>query len=545
MYIYFLLISFSLIGYGFIIKKFLKIHTNCLGILGLLGITFIAFISFSTTILFRHDILFNSIILIIGIVFFLIHILYISKNELKKQFLIFTLVFLFLFIFITISKNHDDFPYYHFPYSHLLTQFSHPIGIGLWNNGFRNPSSIFFINSLFFLPIKKYYLFHLTPAFVLGFSNIFLINNIFNKHEFNKNKLISILSLLFFFFLNVFFYRLSEHGTDRSGMILTMVAIIFLIKLIIDKKKFYQNRSIDNLKIFSVIICFVVSIKPFYLINLGLFLIILSYKDLRKIFFNQIFSKTFFYCISFIIFIIFYTFINSGCLIYPIISTCFDNISWYVGDKHTNDVRIWFELWSKGGANPHTVVKDKINYISNLNWLKNWIDVYFFNKVSDFLISIIIFISVFFLSFKEKFFISNRKIFNLKALYLLLFIFFLEWFFEHPTLRYGGYHIIALLFFVPLAEILANQKIQFNRYVKKSIIWILITLFLFFVRNTLRLEDEFNKYLFNPIIDENYKFIGGDETFHKRYSIIMKKNISNYRSLNVFNKKKFIITIKK
>ena len=52
---------------------------------------------------------------------------------------------------LLISKNHDDFPYYHFVYTYNLTQFDLNIGIGQFNHGFRTPSSIFYINSLFFL----------------------------------------------------------------------------------------------------------------------------------------------------------------------------------------------------------------------------------------------------------------------------------------------------------------------------------------------------------------------------------------------------------
>ena len=70
------------------------------------------------------------------------------------------IVFSILFIFILSGKNHDDFPYYHFPYTHILTQFNHPIGLGLINNGFRNPSSLFYLNSLFYLP--KIEIFHIT-----------------------------------------------------------------------------------------------------------------------------------------------------------------------------------------------------------------------------------------------------------------------------------------------------------------------------------------------------------------------------------------------
>ena len=52
-------------------------------------------------------------------------------------------------------KTHDDFPYYHFSYSHYLTENSLIFGMGHFNLGYRTPSSIFYLNSLFYLPFVK------------------------------------------------------------------------------------------------------------------------------------------------------------------------------------------------------------------------------------------------------------------------------------------------------------------------------------------------------------------------------------------------------
>ena len=49
----------------------------------------------------------------------------------------------------------------------------------------------------------------------------------------------------------------------------------------------------------------------------------------------------------------------------------------------------WYEQWSKAGATPNFRVDDPENYIKGFNWVSNWIDLYFFNKVSDFLAGLI------------------------------------------------------------------------------------------------------------------------------------------------------------
>ena len=42
----------------------------------------------------------------------------------------------------------------------------------------------------------------------------------------------------------------------------------------------------------------------------------------------------------------------------------------------------------------------------------------------------------------------NKKIFGTYAVLIILFI---EWFYNHPSLRYGGYSLIALIFFIPIS----------------------------------------------------------------------------------------------
>ena len=148
MYLYFYLIVFSLVGYGLITCKYLKIKTFNFGTLGLIGISSLALISFGTSLFVKHGQLFNSLILILGLIFLILN--FNRIKNLKKEIIYTFVIFLFLLLFISIGKNHDDFPYYHFSYIQLLTDYSHPYGLGRINNGFRSPSSIFFISSIYF-----------------------------------------------------------------------------------------------------------------------------------------------------------------------------------------------------------------------------------------------------------------------------------------------------------------------------------------------------------------------------------------------------------
>tara|TARA_Y100000992_G_C21236351_1_gene478296 strand:- start:61 stop:1338 length:1278 start_codon:yes stop_codon:yes gene_type:complete len=422
----------------------------------------------------------------------------------------------------------------------LLTEYSHPIGLGQLNNGFNSPSSIFFISSMFYLPGIKYYSFHFTPALIMGFSNLILINFIFDKNIFDKNKLINFLSLISLIFINIFFYRLAEHGTDRSGMILIIITVIYFLYLSnnFNEVKDYENKNI--IKIISILIFFVISIKPYYLIYIPLLFLLLLFNHTKYIFLKLFFKRTFYYCFVFIFFTVMFTFLNSSCLIFPLSSTCFENLAWSINKSDIQNVKIWFELWSKGGANPHFIVDDRVGYIKGLNWLSNWINIYFFNKGSDFLIGVIFLTLLFFSIFYKKEKLHNSKKKKIIFLYSLLVIFFLEWFLKHPSLRYGGYHLVALLFFIPVCFILEKMKIDFNFFLKRTFILLFITFLVFTGRNIKRLNDENLQYRYNPIVDSRFKFIDGKKTYF-RYNETMKNYSPNYKTINILGKEFKII----
>lgn len=528
-FIYFYLISYSLIGYGIIVSSFLNIKKNHFGYLGLLGLTFFLIISFISSLFINHDYYSNILFLSIGLILFVI--LRNRINELKKNFFYHLLIFLLLFIFISVSKNHDDFPYYHFPYISILTEFPHPFGLGLLNNGFRSPSSIFFLGSMFYLPGIGVYLFHIPPAIILGFANLILLRKIFEKNEFEEFKFDNLISLISFIFINIFFYRLAEHGTDRSGMILVIVSIIIFLKVIN-----FKTVDISDMKFLIIILCFAITLKPFYLINIPLIFLLLLYDKTRSIFLNLFFSRTFWYCFLLIFFIIFYTFINSGCLFFPLTFTCFKNLPWTLDIDVITEISVWFELWSKAGAGPNYIVNDRLSYISDLNWLTNWINNYFFNKVSDYLLSLIFLLLILFIVFRNNL-IKKKNNFKFLYLYFFLLIFLIEWFLYHPALRYGGYHLIYLIIFIPFSIYLSNFNISYKIFKKKAVILILIAVIIFTFRNFNRLHHEYKRYNYNPIVNSNYKFIGGDKKFYYRYNSHINDRLSNYNSFNFLGKK--------
>ena len=268
-FFYFAIIT-SAVGYGFLIANAANLkntHYNK-GYLGLFGIFFLIFYSYLSHFFIPHNYSNNIIILVLGLLSFI----YFFEKKNKNEYVLFYLFFSILLISFINFKTHDDFSYYHFPYTYYLTQNNLLVGIGSFNHGFRTPSSIFYLNSLFYLPIIKYYFFHIGALMIMGFSSLILLEYVFKKINKKKIDIIFFLSLMGFIFINIFFYRLSEHGTDRSAQILIFLLIIELLILINLDNHFRENSTK-----FFVLLILVISLKSFYMLYLVLLFPVLYY----------------------------------------------------------------------------------------------------------------------------------------------------------------------------------------------------------------------------------------------------------------------------
>ena len=548
-FFYFAIIT-SIVGYGFLIVNAANLkneHYNK-GYLGLFGIFFLIFYSYLSHFFISHNYTNNLIILIFGLLSFI----YFFDNKNKNEYIVFYLFFLIIFISFIIFKSHDDFSYYHFPYTYYLTQSNLLVGVGNFNHGFRTPSSIFYLNSLFYLPVVKYYFFHLGAVMIMGFSSLILLEYILKRLNKKKSDIIFFLSLISFIFINIFFYRISEHGTDRSAQILIFLLIIELIILININSQFRENSTK-----FFVLLILIISLKSFYTLYLILLIPIFYYfvKNNKIIYFNDFFTNPFFYLsVLIFIFILIINFFNSGCLVYPVKITCFENFSWSIPLQEVSQMNNWYEQWAKGGAGPNFRIDNPELYIQKFNWVGNWITVYFFNKVSDFIYGIIFLSIILFIIFYSK---NNKVQYSYKGIFLIYFmlvLLFVEWFYNHPALRYGGYPLIALLLFIPIAQYLSKKDfINFNINIRTYFL-IFLTLSVFATRNFNRLHNEEQQYKYNPIKKINYHVDTSYFRIQNTFNNIIKINKdcinrSNYcdkhKDFNMKKKFNYIIFFRK
>jgi len=528
LFVFYFLILISIMGYGFLLDARERNYFS-IGLLGLKGLFVLIILSYLTNFFTPHNLIHNSIILIIGILLFIYNYKTKVKTNNNYFIIISTLV---LFLGILLEKNHDDFFYYHFGYTLSLVNFSKIIGIGHLEHGFRTPSSIFYLNSLFYLPKVKYFMMHSGAIYFMAFSNIYLIEKIFYKKNKNKNLFIIFLSLFSFILVNTAFSRISEHGTDRSALILIfLLSIVFLDSL---NSKFQDFKYFKkNYEEILVILFLIISLKSFYLIYI-VFLLFFIYK--KKIIFQNFLyvKKILFNKISLLfllgIFLIFLTsFLNTGCLVYPASITCFENLSWTINKEEVTNMKSWYELWSKAGATPNYRVENPLIYVQNFNWVSNWFKNYFFNKVSDFVLVLILVSVTMVLVFYGK---QKRKIkININLFLFLIISLFIEWFFNHPSLRYGGYTIIALLFFVPLSNYLAKNSVLEDLDKKLSILFFL-SLIIFSSKNFFRIIDENLKYKYNPIVNSFYSLNQNSFIYDKKLKKL-QKYINDYENKKV------------
>ena len=493
----FYLLLLSVMGFGFLFQKicFANIQKNDdqkVIFIGFYGLFLLTFISFITSLFFSHNYIHNLLIHFLGILFFI----FIKFKNKKSYFKNIILISIFTISALLISKTHDDFSYYHLPFTKYLTEHKVIFGMGYISHGFKLISSLFFLNSTFYLPLINYFSFHFSLIFFLIFFNFFLLKEIISK---SNNEILKYLYLFAFIFFNLSFNRIAEYGTDKAGQILIVILTIKFFQLTCFEKK---KNSLNNLLLIVPLLAFCITLKTYFLpyILLGLTVFFLNEKFFKTLK-TLCFSKSFLFFFLSLFFYFSHHFILTGCIVSPLSPTCFgDNLDWARGKEHYESLSNWLEQWSKAGAGPNFRVENPKEFIQNFNWLPRWLEYYFTGKVLDQLFLMLSSFLVIFFLFKKfklklKILVYNK---NILFFYGMILAIFLIWFTNHPQLRYGGYSISFLVLSIPIAFLF--QKFENNNFFEKKFKFLVIlVIVLFNVKNSLRINDEFQR-------TDNFKF---------------------------------------
>ena len=315
--------------------------------------------------------------------------------------------------------------------------------------------------------------------------------------------------------------------------------VVYLESISLDIK--VQKGNLEfNYTLLIILILLIVSLKSFYLIYFIILLLwiyqnykVFKFIEIKNLIFKSPISYVGFYAIFLFIFTVFS---NTGCLVYPASFSCFSQFSWSIPSEQVIQMKNWYMLWSKGGATPNYSVEDPKFYLSNFNWVKNWINIYFFTKITDLLLVIFTILLVVFFVFKKN--VTKKIDYSIyKPIYFLIIILTIEWFFNHPALRYGGYTIIVLIFFIPLSKYF-SQNYTFEKNTKLKVFCLIsITIFIFMAKNIDRIYKEKKKYDFD-VLKNPYFFVKED-------AYILNKKISRLDNLSKIKNNNFYLIINK
>ena len=407
-YFYFFLISF--VGYSFGFASIIGVGYKSAnkGLICFLGFFVITLFSYVSIFFVKHGFIHNFIIHIIGVILFFI---FANKKILDRSFFVILFkISLLVFLGLFISKTNEDFPYYHLPFTMILVENKIQFGLGNLNTAYNHISSLFFLNSTLYMPFIKHYSFNFTNIYFLIFINLYFYFELLEK-KIKKINFHFYLNLLFFILINVAFNRIAEYGTDLQGQFLAIILLIELSKIINVENDVPKN---DSLILLIVLIFYLISLKTLFFVYLIFPLIVFYYSKSRLFLLknNLSFSYLFFTFLFFILFLS-HNFISSGCLIYGFKFLCFggSQIFWGIPVDEIIQRRIWIETWAKAGAGPNFRIENLDFYLSNFNWVSNWINTHFFTKISDFILVLTAIIIVTFFTFfsHKKFIFKTQK----------------------------------------------------------------------------------------------------------------------------------------
>ncbi len=205
-----------------------------------LGFLFISLITTFIHFFFKIDSTISNIIFLIGFIFFLKKKNFLKIQKINKFYYYFFLIIFLLPMFVS-QKYHEDFGYYHLPYSLAFLADKIVFGFANIDRPYVYNSIWLNINPIFFLKNNNFN-FQTLPSFLLFLNFVlFSVNKIVEKKQIKLSDYY--LTIIVFYFL-LKFTRISEFGVDLPSTIFSVLSIFYFIK-------FYEtNENLEKKKLF-------------------------------------------------------------------------------------------------------------------------------------------------------------------------------------------------------------------------------------------------------------------------------------------------------
>ena len=412
-----------------------------LGELGLLGFFFI----YSITLFIHFFSPINNLIIFFFYLIFFIYFIYnikkifkYSKIQSHKYFFI----FLIFFILSITNNHHDDLYIYQLPIINYMQNYKIIFGFINLNDFIGQGHSFYEIMSFFKIPFYENRAYFLLPIIFLNFFIIFLFENL----NLQKDKMIQYFIYFIILLLIVRFNRSKEFGSD-----LPILCLLFYIQ--INLFNFLNSRKIELFykavlaSLFCIILKLYGVLSVFYL---------LAFLPILKKSFLDIFRKKryFFFLLSIFLFTILKNIIVSGCMIYPISTTCVnkDKFSWSIGKEISEKRNEFYNAqvlgWRSYTKNINNGIFLTAEQYQNKNLFEK-IRGLASDKDRDKILTGIILLIIFILTLvfsKDKIKLNKiKKPINFLVLLCLIFP-LLIWFTKLPQSRYGYFAYLSCFF---------------------------------------------------------------------------------------------------
>ena len=404
---------------------------------------------------------------------------------------------------------------YHLPYVNILNDEKIIFGLSNFHFRYGHISIIQYLSA-----ISNNFIFKengIVFASALIASSV-IINFSYKIYHYNKNKNYN---LHFYYLISVLVFiiykmnRYSEYGNDAPSHFMFFFLVSELI--ILDKKNI---KKISNC---LIIILFIILNKITLLMSAFFALFILKKEKILEL----LKLKRFYFLIFFALLWFTKNIIVSGCLIFPVKSTCLDSLLWTdinLVIKISNENEAYTKDWPSYSNSD--LLKKEIsmeNYNKDFVWIKYWLKGHFL-KIFEILIPYILFLLLLATLLRYNT-VQVIKLNEKKNLYLILVLFFslILWFLKVPVFRYGYSYLICLI--ALLFSLFCIKNYEYKKSIETKINFLLIfCLTIFISKNILRIINTDNNY-------NNYpwpKFYAMDE-----------KNISHGINEIFINGKKF------
>lgn len=480
-------------GFSFALKKFLfkkekEIEINNIDIL--YGFFFLIFLSLFLNFFFPLK-YFLILIFFIGSYYFYVSLI----KKINK--INYVLHFIILFcISAIVYRNGDnvDTPMYHLQIIKWL--YNEKIVFGLSNLEIRFGSNSLWFSLLSLLQIKfknfnSIYILNVIPFSIFFYQTLF-----FQKRLSYIFLCLSLTFILLFSFLHPFMNGVILNHLHNTEV--DTVGMVFFILSFYSFLKFFEKKSIENLRILIIcsVICMVIKLSYIGVVFLPL---IAMYKFYKKNLFALFSEKTNFIVILLIFGWLIKNFIISGCYIFPISFLCFE-VSWSPGLEEIQN----YSNVVKGFARD---TRDRLMYsnfqhtIYSYDWFIPWFKDYALNNAFLKIFFIIIFVSMLALIIMKYFNLFDDFISKKKNDYLIFCIVILPSFiiwFNAPETRFGWGSMISfscLILSISIYHLKYLKKLSFLIIQNSSII--IIIFLLLDNKSSLSLKNFWNPYIKN------------------------------------------------